>query len=220
MVTRLPIVDMSTRKHREKQVSRRKTPLQRRSKNTVDKLLNATELLLEELGQDRLTTILIAERAGLSVGALYEYFPNKQSILFALASRYIGMIEAVIANNEVEARGYSSWSQWYGRYMKEMISVYVQERGLVRYYDTLVTVPELRELDLKMDQLLMDYLKRSIAFFFPNTADDDLNILARMMITCVHNVLRFAVNLPKGSETKMLDNLNFIMQTLILKTVH
>jgi len=211
---------MSIRKHPKKPVLRRKSPVQRRSRSSVDKLLNSTELLLEELGLDRLTTILIAERAGLSVGTLYDYFPNKQSILFALASRYIEMMEALIANNEVEAREFSSWSQWYDHYMEEMISLYTQERGLIRYYNILVTVPELRVLDLKMDDLVADYLKRSIASFFPNSADDELNILVRMMITCVHNVLRFAVNLPKASEAKMLDNLNFIMQTLILKTVH
>lgn len=198
----------------------RKAPRQDRAKNTVEKLLDVTEQLLEKIGLDGVTTVLIAERAGLSVGTLYEYFPNKHSILFALANRWIATLEGVLAQNEVAQRGFVSWSQWYAQYIGAMFDAYLRERGLVRYYDTLVSVPDLRALDLRFDAVLMSYLKRSLLAFFPKTDPEELNILVRIMITTVHNTLRFAVNMAPSSRKKIMSNLHFMMQTLILKVVH
>ncbi len=211
---------MSPTNRESARVQRRKEPRQDRAKNTVEKLLDVTEQLLEEIGLDGVTTILIAERAGLSVGTLYEYFPNKHSILFALASRWIEMLRSVLAANEVDQRGFVSWAHWYESYVTAMFAIYAQERGLVRYYDILVSVPDLRDLDMQIDAVVMSYLKRSIATFFPATDKEALAILARMMITTIHNTLRFAVNMPPSSKKKMMGNLHFVMQTLILKTVH
>ncbi len=55
----------------------RKLPKQDRARATVDYLVKATAQILAEDGTDRLSTNRIAERAGVSVGSLYQYFPNK-----------------------------------------------------------------------------------------------------------------------------------------------
>jgi AcrR family transcriptional regulator len=65
----------------------RKTPSQKRANVTVDNILEATAQILEQGNDGLLTTNHIAERAGYSVGTLYDYFPNKQSLLRAIALR-------------------------------------------------------------------------------------------------------------------------------------
>jgi AcrR family transcriptional regulator len=55
----------------------RKTPVQERSTVTVEAIYEATFQVLLAVGPDRLTTTRVAERAGVSVGTLYQYFPNK-----------------------------------------------------------------------------------------------------------------------------------------------
>jgi AcrR family transcriptional regulator len=63
----------------------RKTPVQARSTVTVEAIYEATfQVLLAVGGPERLTTTRVAERAGVSVGTLYQYFPNKQSLLFSV----------------------------------------------------------------------------------------------------------------------------------------
>jgi len=66
------------------QVTPRKAPQQARSSELVDAILRAAIRVLERDGAAGFTTIKVAKQAGVSVGSLYQYFPNKQSILFRL----------------------------------------------------------------------------------------------------------------------------------------
>src|ERR1700761_9610889 len=71
---------------REAQISSRKRPKQSRSTELVAAILEAAVQVLEAEGTQRFTTARVAERAGVSVGSLYQYFPNKAAILFRLQS--------------------------------------------------------------------------------------------------------------------------------------
>lgn len=62
----------------------RKMPRQARAKATMDAIVEATIQILQEQGYDRLTTIRVASRAGVSVGSLYQYFPNKAALVCAV----------------------------------------------------------------------------------------------------------------------------------------
>ncbi|HEX3595288.1 MAG TPA: helix-turn-helix domain-containing protein [Polyangiaceae bacterium] len=62
----------------------RKSPVQARSTQLVADILKAAVRVLEREGPQRFTTIRVAEKAGVSIGSLYQYFPNKQSILYRL----------------------------------------------------------------------------------------------------------------------------------------
>jgi len=74
----------------------RKTPVQQRSTVTVEAISEATIQVLLAVGLDRLTTTRVAERAGVSVGTLYQYYPNKQALLFAVLKVHsIKVAEAV-----------------------------------------------------------------------------------------------------------------------------
>jgi AcrR family transcriptional regulator len=66
------------------QLDQRKIPLQGRSAETIGIILKAAEVIIEAKGLDALNTNLVAERAGVSVGSLYQYFPGKEAILATL----------------------------------------------------------------------------------------------------------------------------------------
>jgi len=68
-------------------VKPRKSPHQARAKVTVDAIVEATTQVLLEDGYDRFTTARAAERAGVSVGSLYQYFPNKAALGSAVVDR-------------------------------------------------------------------------------------------------------------------------------------
>jgi len=70
----------------------RKTPRQARSEATVEAIHTATIQVLLTEGLHRLTTTRVAERAGVSVGTMYQYFPHKQALLYALNERYLDRV--------------------------------------------------------------------------------------------------------------------------------
>jgi AcrR family transcriptional regulator len=78
----LPPPSMTHR--RSAQISSRKQPQQARSAELVAAILDAAAQVLAKEGAQRFTTARVAEKAGVSVGSLYQYFPNKAAILFRL----------------------------------------------------------------------------------------------------------------------------------------
>jgi AcrR family transcriptional regulator len=82
----------------------RKTPVQARAAVTVGVISEATIQVLLSDGVERLTTTRVAERAGVSVGTLYQYYPNKRSLLFAALADHLGKVAAAVETACAQAR--------------------------------------------------------------------------------------------------------------------
>jgi AcrR family transcriptional regulator len=76
-------------------VPMRHRPQQTRSQERVDLILDTAAELVAEEGYEMLTTNAIAERAGISIGSLYRYFPDKDAILRGLAVRHLEQVQAI-----------------------------------------------------------------------------------------------------------------------------
>ena len=81
---------------------RRRKPNQERAKLTVDAMLDAAIKLLKRGGVSSITTNRIAETAGVSIGSVYQYFPNKNALFVALHERHIGLVAEVIRRRMTE----------------------------------------------------------------------------------------------------------------------
>jgi len=85
----------------------RKSPVQARSTASVEAILEATVQVLLEVGKERLTTTKVALRAGVSVGTLYQYFPNKSALLKAALKRHLDEVTEAIELVCHEQKGHS-----------------------------------------------------------------------------------------------------------------
>ncbi len=85
----------------------RKSPVQARSTASVDAILHATIQVLLRVGKERLTTTRVAFRAGVSVGTLYQYFPNKNALLQAALKRHLYEVTEVVEQVCLEQNGNS-----------------------------------------------------------------------------------------------------------------
>ena len=74
----------------------RKTPVQARAAITVEAICEATIQVLLSYGAERLTTTRVAERAGVSVGTLYQYYRNKRSLLAAVFEDHLNRVAVVV----------------------------------------------------------------------------------------------------------------------------
>ena len=83
----------------------RKSPVQARSAASVDAILEATIQVLLSVGKERLTTTRVALRAGVSVGTLYQYFPNKSALLQAALKRHLDEVTEAVERVCREQKG-------------------------------------------------------------------------------------------------------------------
>ena len=121
--------------------SPRKRPKQDRSRTTVEALIEATARIVAKEGRGRLSTNRIAEVAGVSVGSLYQYFPNKESLLEEVRRRY---------DREFMDRMVSELSRFGGlplreavpRFVQFMIAIHAENPGLHNEIAAQVPDPE------------------------------------------------------------------------------
>lgn len=101
----------------------RKTPIQARSAVTVEAISEATIQVLLSHGAERLTTTRVAQRAGVSVGTLYQYYPNKQSLLFAVLEQHMNHVAARVESACERAR-----HKPLAEMIKEMVEAFVDAK--------------------------------------------------------------------------------------------
>jgi AcrR family transcriptional regulator len=82
-----------------------KTPVQARSIYTVDTIFEATIQVLIQDGINQLTTTKVASRAGVSVGTLYQYFPNKNALLTAALERHLNAVVTAVEKACIAVKG-------------------------------------------------------------------------------------------------------------------
>jgi AcrR family transcriptional regulator len=86
----------------------RRQPTQRRSARRVERMLDACAALLDEVGYDALSTTRIAERAGVAIGSVYQFFPDKRAVIQAVTRRQVERLISRIGRRFL-SEDYGGW---------------------------------------------------------------------------------------------------------------
>jgi AcrR family transcriptional regulator len=103
------------------QKSTRRSPVQERSQETVERIFRVTSRLLATAPLDSITTSRIAREAGVSIGALYRFFPDKQSIIDAIAVRHMDEFRATFESRLV-SMNFSDGPAFLGRVIDAFVA--------------------------------------------------------------------------------------------------
>ncbi len=156
---------MPRTKRAHEAVDPRKRPLQERSRSTVDTILEAAAQVLERDGYASTTTDGIAARAGVSVGTLYQYFPNKDSILLALTVRHgleAGAALEPLLRELVDAT--PPLGQWLERFVGACVELNGRRPRLHQIlFEETPFPPERMEAMYSAGDLILDVLERYLA---------------------------------------------------------
>ncbi|MBB4571199.1 TetR/AcrR family transcriptional regulator [Rhizobium leucaenae] len=107
----------------------RRIPRQHRSRQTVEAVLAAVPLVLKRHGVASITTNRIAEVAGVSIGSLYQYFPDKSSVFSALHERHVGDVRNILERN-IAAPKSSSFRELVVDLVEELVDLHSVETEL------------------------------------------------------------------------------------------
>ena len=186
---------LATRKRVE--LLEKSKPVQARAKRTYEAILEAAGELLVEVGVERISTNIIAERAGITVPALYRYFPNKYAVLNALG--------AVLMDRQNEA-----FQQWFEQYLgkeggpqlllgnvyellKLTFDVTREQTGGLEVVQSLRAVGPLQELRLTSHRLVASQFAAMMAELLDRPLDELLSMQARLSIDTGYAIVEMAL---------------------------
>jgi len=174
----------------------RKRPRQARATVTVDAIFEATIQVLLVEGPHRLTTTRVAQRAGVSVGTMYQYFPHKQALLHALNERYLDNLA-----QQVE----TACQAQHGKDIAQMVTALVDTYWAAKTARSDVTRALYRSVvELDTEALIEAFGQRvdaATSAMFTSAADArfaDLSLVNTTLLTAIFGAVRsvFERNLP------------------------
>ena len=126
-------------------LSPRVKPVQERSIETVNKILEGAEQLLLEVGIDGFNTNLLAERADVRVRTIYRYFPNKFAVMCALAEKYSEFEMELLGKYLKQlAVPRSDWRKIYATAIRAHFKILLSRPGIVAIRKAMLALPEVR----------------------------------------------------------------------------
>jgi AcrR family transcriptional regulator len=137
-------------------VALRVQPQQRRARRAVEHILDATGVVLDQVGPDLLTTKAVAAAAGVNIATLYRYFPDRTALLAELVRRYEDDYRVHLRALFDELADASDWRTALRRAIPDMMALRSAQPGMEGLRRSVSTVPELRELQMHLDSSLID----------------------------------------------------------------
>src|ERR671932_843241 len=171
----------------------RRVPRQARSRARLQRMLDAADKLLADEGAESLTTTRVAEAAGVSVGSLYQYLPNKGAIIEALANRYLAEFEGLMGRFVEEARANpSAFDDVVGTLVDAFAQRYRERPGYRALWFGRHLNEELRAADHDNKLALADALRRILAALGIARDDEQLKVAARTGVLVADALLQEA----------------------------
>lgn len=170
----------------------RKQPSQTRSKALVDALIQTTARVLLRDGWQALTTNRIARDAGVSVGSLYQYFPNKESLLLALVERIADEMTARLLDVGTALRG-ASVDEGISMIVRAALDVSLRDAPL--YRAVLVELPRQGALELfeRVNRRLSDALTEWLVARRDELDIADPSLTAHILVTSLDSLTDHAL---------------------------
>ena len=181
----------------------RNEPVQARSSARLAGLLDAAAAVIDEIGFERLTTAMVAERAGASIGTVYRYFPDRIAVVEALAIRCTQRLASRFAQ-AVEDSGATTWEQSCDALIDMTVEMYQTEPGFraIRFGDV-------TESTAGSEDDRMTLLGTSVgSMLHERFGIPDTERVARawvVMTEAGHAVLAWAHRVPGEPDTAMVD---------------
>ena len=196
-----------------KQVDKlRRVPTQKRSRDTFEKILNATADLLHEVGFNAFSTNLLSVRSGISVRAIYRYFPNKHALIMELAVRLAADWRTQLENqNSLTKPEHQSLQTLWPQYLDQFVKAVRNSRGGIAMLQAMRADPELRAFDDEINEGYIREVADALGSSKPDFNTDDAAALARVLLSSTVSVIDSILEQsPQQAETMLI----------MLKTMH
>lgn len=179
----------------------RNRPRQARSAARVELLLDVAEEVFEEVGYDAATTNLVASRAGVPVGTLYRWFPDKGALAEALTDRYLtrlmGLYEGLFSNLEPSER----IGEFLHRVMGRLVEETRDQRALPALLVSAMVPGGRSQAGARLRDGLEGHIRTILEIRVPGIPDDVRDRTAEVCVTLAYLVIAASADDPHGERS-------------------
>lgn len=193
----------------------RRLPRQERSRQRVDDILDAAAELLIDRGFDAVTTNLIADRAGIPVGSIYQFFPNKFSIFYMLAIRYLEQIGQIHAADMDPTKAPRPWEEAIDQTIEDLAEFWYQEKALPILWGGLQNAPELVAANEEAVKRSEGYNLRLLDRVIPQVGAARRKLIARMMVHVSQSLLDLSILVDPADRAEVIEETKHLFRTYI-----
>ncbi|WP_137936597.1 TetR/AcrR family transcriptional regulator [Chitinivorax sp. B] len=170
----------------------RKAPRQQRSQQTVEIILQATARIFAEKGYAGTNTNLVAEHAGVSVGSIYQYFPNKDALVAALHDRHAAQMYQVI-DVVLSATGKTTLQEHVAGMVRAMLAAHLIEPALHRMLEREFPFFDEPATESKTDQSIFMRVRRLLSDWREQVVPDNLDLATWVVLRMLESMVHAAV---------------------------
>jgi AcrR family transcriptional regulator len=199
-----------------KPLNSRAEPIQSRARKQRENILRVTCELLKTVGLDDLTTILVAKEAGISVGTLYHYFPNKHAILYAVSEIWVDKIKGLIEDIESENLETIRLKPFVNDFVSRFTELYKDNSSLLPLIAVMPSMPELQPINNVYLELIRSKFIKILLRLPISLESDDAQHLAKFYWQICHSAL-YAVNCEELNAYKTVADLKYLLLSLLEK---
>ncbi|MGH8573382.1 MAG: TetR family transcriptional regulator [Gammaproteobacteria bacterium] len=182
----------------------RREPVQRRSAARVSAILDACAALLDEFDYDELTTSKIAERAGVPIGSLYQYFPDKRAVVQALTMRNLDAFSVEVERIFADDRAPNGWREAVDRVIDAYLQMLdeVPGFGRIRFGDVVDT--HLLDPEDDNDAVIAAKLSQLFAKSYQVPNSEELQLAFWMVVEVSDALIKLALRLTDDQRAVAL----------------
>jgi AcrR family transcriptional regulator len=192
----------------------RRQPSQARARRTCGTVLNAAVALIESEGVERATTRRIALAAGVSIGAVYEYFPNKESIVLHLGTNWLRRIREIVEALHPSRSAIPDLLGYLDRMLGDVERLYRGQPGVLAIVRLIGAIPQLREAEQAHDAAVIASMTSAMCQFSPGSDPAEVESAASCMIIMSHGVLSACLVAQTGEAGRLLRMLRVAIYAL------
>jgi AcrR family transcriptional regulator len=197
-----------------KGVSVRRIPQQARSQQTVQAVLKAANDEIRRAGLDHLSTKRIAAAAGLSVGSLYGYFPNKESIIAALLEAWLNRVFEAVDAVHPRHGGNLDFFTYLNEQMERARVVYEDQPGIGALFGMVMSMPALHEMVFRHGERTGASMESALKFYAPQANSEDIRSVARTIPLMCHHLMASAQMEPNVDRERMAADIRVCLVAL------
>ncbi|CEJ11967.1 Nucleoid occlusion factor SlmA [bacterium YEK0313] len=194
----------------------RRRPSQTRSKERVERILTVARELIAARGSEALRMAEVADAAGVSIGSLYQYFPDKAAIIRTLAERYNLQEQACIQAALDAVNDAAGLRRALAGLVDDYYALFLAEPVMRDIWSGTQADPSLRDIDLAETRLLGDMLAAALIRLQPEADAEELRISAFLTMHMAGATVRLAIALERSEGDALIAALKRMMMRELL----